>query len=155
YGIIVIANPDKHLWVSADNRILSNTVTHTTTGLALAAPTGTNNCFAGNTFTFSLPALIEQKYPCDFPLARLQGGDPSLLPILFARMLDAKAHRPIITSFPSNLPELVDQPQLPEVTGPARPIFPDLTVFHLPQAAQVPALESSTLLPAPSGGATV
>jgi hypothetical protein len=155
YGIIVIANPDKHLWVSADNRILSNTITHSTTGLALAAPTGANNCFAGNTFTVSLPALIEQKYPCDSALARLQGGDPSLLPILFARMLDAQAHRPLFTVFPSNLPALADQPQMPNVTGPARPIFPDLRLFHLPQAAQAHDVESASLLPISFGGTAV
>src|SRR5262249_215672 len=90
YGIILIANPAKHLWMPADNRILSNTITHSgIADLALAAPAGPNNCFAGNTFTHTLPALIEQKYPCDSALARLQGGDPSLLPILFARMRDA------------------------------------------------------------------
>ncbi len=152
YGIIVIANPDQHLWVPADNRILSNTITRSArVDLALAAPAGPNNCFAGNTFTRALPALIEQKYPCDSALARLQGGDPSLLPILFARMLDAQAHRPIITIFPSNLPALVAQPQMPDVAGPARPIFPDLRLFQLPPAAQALDVDSAT----PSGGTTV
>src|SRR5262249_11409193 len=72
-----------------------------------------------------------------------------------ARLMDAQAHRPVFTIFPSNLPALVDQPQMPNVTGPARPIFPDLRLFDLPQVAQVPALESASLLPASFGGAAV
>jgi hypothetical protein len=156
YGIIVIANPDQHLWVPEENRILSNIITSSSMAdLVLAAPAGPNNCFAGNTFTHSLPALIEQKYPCNSALARLQGGDPSILPVLFQRMMDAQAHRPLYTVFPANVPALADQPQLPSVTGPARPIFPDLRLFQLPQAAQAPNLESSALLSAPSGGAAV
>ena len=70
-------------------------------------------------------------------------------------MRDAQAHRPLFMVFPSNLPALLDQPQMPTVTGPARPIFPDLRLFHLPQAAQALDLESETLLPAPSGGSVV
>jgi hypothetical protein len=152
YGIIVIANPDKHLWVPADNRILSNTITNSgMADLAMAAPAGPNNCFAGNTFTHSLPALIEQKYPCDSPLARLQGGDPSLLPILFARIMYAQTHRPRLMVSTSALPALRDQPQMPDVTGPARPIFPDLRLFQLPPAAQAPTVESAP----PSGGTAV
>lgn len=151
YGIIVIANPDKHLWVPADNRILSNTITRSgMADLALAAPAGPNNCFAGNTFTHTLPALLEQKYPCDSVLARLQGGDMSIFPILLTRQV-ALADQPRITRFLSNLPALRDQPQMPDVTGPARPIFPDLLLFQLPQAAQVPDVDSAT----PSGGTAV
>jgi hypothetical protein len=154
YGIILIANPDKHLWVPSDNRILSNTITHSTTGLALAAPTGANNCFSGNTFTFSLPALIEQKYPCDSPLAHLQGGDLSILPTLLARR-GALGDRPPLTLFVSHLPALVDQPQLPDVSGPARPIFTDLSLFHLPQAAHAPDVTRADLRPALSSSASL
>lgn len=40
---------------------------------------------------------------------------------------------------------------MPDVTGPARPIFPDLRLFQLLPVAQAPDVDSAT----PSGGAAV
>jgi Right handed beta helix region/Phospholipase_D-nuclease N-terminal len=160
YGIIVIGNVDANFWVPSDNRVIDNVVTNSgVADLALAAPTGPGNCFSGNTATRTLPALIEQKYPCDSPLSNLQGGDPSISPVVFSRLLYANSH----TLDPLRwekldetlIPASQNQPQMPNIDGPALPIFPDLSVFNLPAAAQLPSVASSTLTPMLSGGSSV
>jgi hypothetical protein len=160
YGIIVIGNIDTNAWVPSDNRVIGNVVTNSgVADLALAAPSGPGNCFSDNTATRTLPALIEQKYPCDSALTQLQGGDPSISPVVFARLLYANSGsfhpRQWQTIDETLIPASQDQPQMPTVAGPALPIFPDLSLFDLPAAAQVPSVASSALTPLPSGGSSV
>ncbi len=160
YGILVIASTDANLWVSSDNRVIGNEVANSgVADLALAAPSGTGNCFSDNTATRTLPALIEQKYPCDTPLPHLQGGDLSIGPVAFARYLYANSPsfhpRDWRTLEEQAIPASQNQPQMPDVNGPALPIFPDLALFNLPQAAQVPNVASADLTPLTFGGASV
>lgn len=160
YGIIVIGNIDDNFWIPSDNRVIGNVVTNSgVADLALAAPIGPGNCFSGNTATHTLPALIEQKYACDTPLPRLEGGDPSITPVVFSRFMYANSGsfhpRDWRTINEAVIPASQNQPQMPDVDGPARPIFPDLSVFSLPAAAQIHGVDSSTLQPLSAGGSFV
>ncbi len=160
YGIIVIGNIDDNFWVPSDNRVIGNIVTNSgVADLALAAPSGPGNCFSGNTATRTLPALIEQKYPCDSGLTHLQGGDPSITPVIVARLLYANRSsfhpRQWQTIDETVIPASQNQPQMPNINGPALPIFPDLGLFNLPAAAQVHGVERSALTPLPTGGSSV
>lgn len=162
YGIILIGNIDSNAWVASDNRILNNTVTNSgVADLALAAPSGTGNCFSGNTASRTLPALIEQKYPCDTPLPLLEGGDPSLSPVVLSRFLYARGGnfhpRDWRTVDLQEIPDVANQPTMPAdlLAGSARPIFPDLSLFDLPADAQTPGVASSTLTPLLSGGSSM
>lgn len=160
YGIIVVASIDKNFWIPSDNRVINNDVTNSgVADLALAAPAGAGNCFSGNHATRTLPALIEQKYPCDSALAQLEGGDPSLAPVVVSRLLHANGDnfhpRQWQTINETVIPASRNQPQMPNIDGPALPIFPDLSLFNLPPAAQVHSIARSTLTPLLSGGSSV
>lgn len=162
YGIIVIGNIDSNAWVASDNRILNNTVTNSgVADLALATPSGTGNCFSGNTASRTLPALIEQKYPCDTVLPLLEGGDPSLSPVVLSRFLYARSGnfhpRDWRTVDLQEIPDAAQQPTMSAelLAGPPRPIFPDLSLFNLPANAQTPSVASSTLTPVLSGGSSM
>jgi len=160
YGIIVIGNVDTHFWIPSDNRIIGNVVTNSgVADLVLAAPIGPGNCFSDNTAASTLPALIEQKYPCDTPLPNLEGGDPSVTPVVVARLLYANSdsfHPRQWQTLPvTAIPASRNQPQMPDVAGPALPIFPDLSLFTLPAAAQAPSIDSSAILPLSIGGASL
>ncbi len=162
YGIIVIGNIDDNFWVPSDNRIINNTVTNSgVADLALASPSGTGNCFSGNNASRTLPALIEQKYPCDTALPLLEGGDPSITPVVLSRFLHARSDnfhpRDWRTVDLQDIPAAAEQPTMPDglLTGPARPIFPDLSLFNLPANAQTPSVASSTLTPLLSGGSSM
>ena len=162
YGIIVIGNIDDNFWVPSDNRIINNTITNSgVADLALAAPSGTGNCFSGNSASRTLPALIEQKYPCDTALPVLEGGDPSITPVVLSRFIHARSDsfhpRDWRTVDLQDIPAAAEQPTMPDdlLTGPARPIFPDLSLFSLPANAQTPSVASSTLTPMLSGGSSM
>ena len=157
YGIIVIGNVDDNFWVPSDNRVIGNTVTNSgVADLVLAAPIGSGNCFSGNTATRTLPALIEQKYACDTPLPKVEGGDPSITPVVVARLLHARSDsfHPVqwYTLKVSVIPASQNQPSMPNVNEAAQPIFPDLSLFNLPAAAQITSVDSSTLQPLSLGG---
>jgi hypothetical protein len=160
FGIIVLASIDKNFWVPSDNRVIGNVVTNSgAADLALAVPSGPGNCFSGNTATRTLPALIEQKYPCDTALANLQGGDPSITPVVVARLLYANGDsfhpRDWKTVDETTIPASQQQPSMPGVEGPALPIFPDLSLFNLPPSAQAKSISPSALTPLASGGSSV
>lgn len=160
YGIIVIGNIDNNFWIPSDNRVIGNVVTNSgVADLALAAPIGPGNCFSDNTATRVLPALIEQKYPCDTLLPNVEGGDASITPVVFARFLYANSGsfhpRDWRTIDESVIPASQHQPSMPNVDGPALPIFPDLSVFNLPASAQVPDVAGSALDPLSAGGSSV
>jgi plastocyanin len=62
-GIGVVPIPDKTVWLPNRNRVVDNVVSNS--GEAdLAWFGGTDNCFAGNTFTTSKPSNIEAVLPC-------------------------------------------------------------------------------------------
>jgi plastocyanin len=91
YGIALLPNLDVNLWATGDNRVTGNLVRRSgRADLALGAPSGSGNCFAGNDASTSTPPRIETLYGCDGPsLAWFGGGD--LAPTLNTgfRLLDA------------------------------------------------------------------
>jgi hypothetical protein len=86
----------------------------------------------------------------------LEGGDPSLTPVVLSRFLYARSDgfhpRDWRTLKESEIPASQNQPSMPNVDGPAGPIFTDLSLFDLPASAQVPSVDSSTLNPLSVGG---
>lgn len=156
FGILVLSSSDAHFWVPSDNRILGNTITYSgEADLALAAPSGQGNCFSQNAVTSTLPALLQQQYACDAPQVPFQGGDAAITSLLLARDLYARTgfHPP---SFPNQtvpLPPL--QPPMPNVDGPAQPIFTALGLFQVPEAARTLPVPTSTLAPFPGSAEAV
>lgn len=90
-GIAALPNLDDRLWVSSGNVVTDNVVVRSgVADLALGAPSGGGDCFAGNDANTSTPPAIELLFPCEgfrpFP-----GGGGSMAPTLGAavRFLDA------------------------------------------------------------------
>jgi hypothetical protein len=156
FGILVLSSSDTHFWVPSDNRILGNTITNSgEADLALAAPSGQGNCFSGNVVTSTLPVFLQQHYPCDAPQVPFQGGDTVIASLLLARDLSARAgFHPV--SFPDQkVPLPPAQAQMPNVNGPAQPIFTALSLFQIPEAARTPPVPTSALMPFPGGAEAV
>jgi hypothetical protein len=156
FGILVLSSLDTHLWVPSDNRILGNTITNSgEADLALAAPSGQGNCFSKNAVTSTLPVLLQQQYACDSPLVPFQGGDTATTFLLLARDLYAREgfHS---ASFPDQMVPLPPgQPDMPNVDGPAQPIFTAPGLFQVPDAARTPPVPISLLTPFPGSAEAV
>lgn len=84
-------NPTGNVYRGYDNHVRNNTVSGSgLADLALGAPAGTGNCFAGNTFTTSLPPAIQTAYPCSGPsLGQAGGGDPAVTSVIAANFIAA------------------------------------------------------------------
>ena len=52
--------------------------------IALASPSGANNCFADNQAATTLPPLLEVSHACGTPMPLNGGGDFSITTRLFA-----------------------------------------------------------------------
>jgi plastocyanin len=78
YGIGVLPNLDKNLWIASGNVVRDNFVRGSgRADLLLSGPAGDHNCFSGNDFDTSLPPAIQAIHGCGFDLNRLGGGDLS------------------------------------------------------------------------------
>lgn len=120
YGVVIHPLPDDNLWVPEDNTVRDN-VFHDTgiADLALSAGSGAGNCFAGNDFSVSLPALLEETHPCegaslsDAPLV----GDPVVLSTLAAAFAEASAG---VDGRPPyhEMPDAPDEPTMPDPWAP-------------------------------------
>lgn len=90
-------NPTGNVYRGYDNKVRNNEVSGSgLADLAMGAPAGTGNCFAGNTFGTSLPAAIETLHPCSGPtLSEAGGGDPAVTSVIAANFaLAASGERP-------------------------------------------------------------
>jgi hypothetical protein len=124
YGILVIANIDRNLWIPSGHAVRGNTVWGSgRADLALAAPAGGANCFAGNRFARSRPPAIEQLYGCGALLSRLGGGDPAPLAVMLRQY--ARAQSGAFTS-PDwrRQPAPPPQPSMPDPAAPPAPAWP-------------------------------
>src|SRR6202008_2128989 len=75
YGIAVLPNLDKNLWIARGNEVRDNTVRGSgRADLALGAPAGGGNCFSGNTARTSEPPAIQLLKMCGAPWTRAGGG---------------------------------------------------------------------------------
>jgi plastocyanin len=110
YGIAVLPNLDRNLWVAGGNAVRDNVVRGSgIADLAMGAPAAGGNCFAGNAFGTSLPPAIELVAGCGFPAG---GGDPFVTTELLGRVAESEAQ-----DFPRGdwrtQPEPQAQPQMP------------------------------------------
>jgi plastocyanin len=90
YGIAVTPIIDTNFWSAGGNRVTDNIVRRSgLADLALSAPAGKGNCFAGNDSGTSVPPAIEMLYPCS-GLRPFSGGG-SMAPFVegIARLFDA------------------------------------------------------------------
>lgn len=87
YGIVLFLLPDQNIYLPYDNKVVGNTVSNSgLADLAVAAGSGTGNCFSQNTHGSSAPAAIESLMPCSGPgLNSVEGnGDPVVAAVLAA-----------------------------------------------------------------------
>ncbi|MGH2691135.1 MAG: right-handed parallel beta-helix repeat-containing protein [Actinomycetota bacterium] len=119
YGIAVLPNLDRNLWIAGGNRVEDNAVFGSgIADLAMGAPADPGNCFEGNEFGSSLPPAIEVAAGCGFAIG---GGDGSVTLELLGRVAEAEAE-----DFPRGdwrtQPEPPLQPQMPgAATAPPAP----------------------------------
>jgi plastocyanin len=138
YGIAVLPNVDRSVWVTGGNEVRDNLVRDSgLADLALGAPAAGGDCFAGNDAGRTAPPAIELLRGCDSALAGVGGG--SLAPTLNAgvRFLDA-----LDGSFPHgdwrSQPAPPEQPTMPDpANAPPRPAIPEQSV---PQPYRIRAL---------------
>ncbi len=123
YGILVLPNLDEHFWLASGNVIEHNQIKNSgIADLALAAPSGANNCFADNQAVTTLPPLLEVTHACGTPLALNGGGDISITLRLLARFVNAAGpnyHRRDYRTVPAPRP----QPNMPDINAGPAPII--------------------------------
>lgn len=124
FGIATVPNVDLNFWLATGNKVELNRVSDSgLADLALGGPAGAGNCFSGNAYSTAWPPTVESTSGCTSALARLGFGDPlAVLPSL-GRMLrwsQGDVEPPDWKDRPIPGP----QPNMPDVTGPAKPAFP-------------------------------
>ncbi len=149
YGIAVLPNIDRSVWVTSDNVVRDNVVRRSgRADLALGAPSAGGDCFTANDAATSQPPAIATLFPCSgfrpFP-----GGGGSFAPTLSAgvRFLDA-----LDGVFPHG--DWRDQPAPPPqdamqdpAGAPPHPAVPGETV---PQVYRIRAVAAIASAPGPA-----
>lgn len=147
YGIAILPNLDRNLWVTEGNEIRDNTVRRTgRADLALGAPSGGGDCFAGNDARSSHPPAIELLFPCE-GLRPFPAGGGSMAPTIstLARFL-----RAMDGNFPhgdwKTQPLPPDQPQMPgdPAAAPPAPAIPGEAVPQTYRIRSVDHIEVAT-----------
>ena len=148
YGILIIGNVDQHFWMPRGNQVRGNTVwTSGRADLALAAPAGSGNCFAGNRFRRSRPPRIEAVYACGSSLSGIGGGDPAAFGVILAQFVQAELG-PRKAGDWRTYPAPPPQPQMPDPQSVPAAAYPGpASADSTPQAtpAGVPAAELSVV----------
>jgi plastocyanin len=128
-GIVVAPLPDKNIWITERNEVTDNVVRRSgRADLALGAPAGPRDCFAGNDFRSSLPPAIQTFYGCGVRLNALGGGDLAITVTALGRFAEVEDG-----DFPHGdwrtQPQPPDQPSLPGAeSAPPRPAIPEEAV---------------------------
>lgn len=87
YGVLVSPAADREVRLGEGSRVGGNAATgNGQADLALGAPAGRGNCFAGNRHRSDLPPGLQLLSRCGSPLARLGGGDPGVTADRLARV---------------------------------------------------------------------
>ena len=129
YGIAVLPNLDKNLWISGGNTVEGNVVRGSgIADLAMGAPAAGANCFEGNGFATSLPPAIELVAGCGHAFG---GGEGSVTLELLGRFAEAESE-----GFPRGdwrtQPEPPPQPQMPgAAAAPPAPALLDEVPEHI------------------------
>ena len=130
FGIALIASLEENLWLTEGNEIRDNVVRHSgQADLALGAPSGGGDCFAGNAFGSSLPPAIEWVAGCGSPLARIPGGSVGAIVGPLERYLQAALGEVSVGDWRSQpppppqdqMPGAQDAPPDPAIAGVAVP----------------------------------
>lgn len=142
-GILLHANIDMNVWMAGGNRVEGNVVMGS--GLAditMAGPSQDGNCFEGNDFHDTVPAVLELRLPCDglrLPSSFQMGSLTSLFGRLVERNLGLDTE-----VFYGDMPHPEPQPQMPG--GAEADVRPAVNVFAgvLPdiEAIGVPTMPS-------------
>jgi hypothetical protein len=144
YGILVLGNIDRNLWMASGNVVEHNISKGSgLADLALAAPSGANNCFTDNQAATTAPPLLEATHACGSPLTLAGGGDMSIT----LRLLASYANTGISTPGPSYHPPDFRKAPVP----PAQPGMPDITAGPGPilvDAFPAGTMSANTLPPA-------
>jgi plastocyanin len=75
--------PTGNLYRANNDKVRGNKVSGSgVADLALGAPSGSGDCFSGNTFGTSLPVAIETAYSCGGPGSSVGGGDPAVTAVV-------------------------------------------------------------------------
>ncbi len=105
FGIALLPSPDANLWLTQGNEIRDNLVRSSgEADLALGAPSGGGDCFAGNDFSTSLPPAIEWRAGCGSPLARIPGGSVGAVVGPLERYLEAALGDAVVGDWRSQQP---------------------------------------------------
>jgi len=135
YGILVVASLDQNFWLASGNVVEHNQVSGSgIADLALATPTGANNCFRNNQAGSTLPPLLEATHPCGSPLALAGGGDPSITLRLLARVSYANSSH-YVTRYYATVPAPPAQANMPDSNAPPTP----LVIPEVPTNSGLPA----------------
>ena len=149
-GIVVSFVVDENVWLSENNRVHDNVVWGSgIADLALTAPAGGGNCFAGNTAGTTLPPFLESLYACGSPLSALGGGDIGFTVAGLSRLIRATAFDAYPHGQPKDVPPAPAQPGMPDITQAAAVAGPSSRVDP---AAEVRRAASRQL--AAGGGTT-
>jgi plastocyanin len=154
YGVLVAPNIDVNFWLAHGNVVRNNRIEHSgRADLALAAPAGQGNCFAGNQASTAMPASIQTLFGCGTPLSRMGGGEPlALLPVL-ARVTRLEMGLDFTSGDWQTQPAPPEQPNMPDPTGPRRPAWPTPESEALTRLT--PSVPVPRNLPAPMVGASM
>jgi len=124
YGILVIANLSKRVWIPSGNVVRHNAVWASgRADLALAAPAGRGNCFAAGRHQRSTPPAIQGLHGCSSPLRWIGGGDPGAFLVMYLQYRVARSglvRSPDWRRSPSPPP----QPPMPNPLAAVRPAWP-------------------------------
>jgi hypothetical protein len=137
YGIAVLPNVDRNVWVTSGNEVRDNIVRSSgLADLALGAPSAGGDCFSDNDVARTSPPAVELLRGCDSWLARIGGG--SVAPTLHAavHLLDGPSPHGDRRAQPAP----PDQPSMPDpANAPPRPAIPEQSV---PQPYRIRAVGS-------------
>jgi hypothetical protein len=142
-GIQVSFNVDDNVYMSAGNVVRDNVVAGSgLADLTLSGPARSGNCFEGNDFDTTLPAVLELKQPCEG--VRLPAlWELGSVGALFGRVIETGLGLDIGV-FYGDMPHPPDQPQMPG--GADAPVVPAVDVFANAEpdidAIDVPAMPS-------------
>jgi plastocyanin len=154
FGIALLPNLDANLWLTQDNSVTANVIRSSGRGdLALGAPSGGGDCFAGNQFSRSVPPAIEQISGCGAVLGRSGGGEPGATYGLLLRFAEAlNGHNK--TGDWRTQPAPPAQPQMPDAaTAPITLAVPE-TVLPGPHTVRSMASLEALAASAPTTTAT-
>ena len=129
FGIVVLPNLDRNLWLPADNVVRGNVVRNSgRADLALGGPTLGGDCFEGNDFATSAPAAIEVRSGCGGALAGVAAGSLGVTFGPLIRYIEALGGD-FETGDWRTQPLPPDQQQMPDAMGaPANPATPETAV---------------------------